>query len=636
MSGHAHPSVTVPHAIRQAFLALAFLLTLHPWNVRATPGVPASGQAVTVRRDIGAIMPAISNPPVALQVKPYDPANTVAKAGYSAAAMPSVTPEFQQFRTASAKVTYETLVQSGAVVKATRGEFQRMQEYVENAYHGVTVLKTISVSDESFDCIPLVQQPSLRGGQTIDSPPGPPLVAAAQSVSCDAGSIPFKRLNLSDLAAYPTLEQFLAKGKTAPPSMPSVLTPPANAMPSATQILPAPNDVHYYAHVSQNAWGKFNGAGADLSIWNPNVDPQLDAYRMSLMQIWLLGQSQEGLTESLEVGWQTQPLAWHTPLPGAFVYWTADGYNSTGCYDLECAGFVQTSSALVFSAPFARDQYSVPGGRQPTLNVEWQRKADTSNWWLIIDGEWIGYIPASMYNGELSKADGYRFLDAGGEIAAPDNLPSLPMGSGQFAAAGYQKAAFVTNMHTLDTTKVYQPVDLAQTVPDATPGCYTVALAGVAPDVLGFALPDGVSTVPDLAPGMTGTSFYLGGPGMADAACNIAYSTAPAPVASALVNGKALNGLAGASGSNTLYRITVPVGAHGLNIRTFGGSGKVALYVRQGMAPTADGHDNYSSTRPGSTQSIVVAQPLATTYYILLAGNAGAYSDVNLQASFLQ
>jgi hypothetical protein len=34
--------------------------------------------------------------------------------------------------------------------------------------------------------------------------------------------------------------------------------------------------------------------------------------------------------------------------PCLFVYWTADDYHSTGCYNLSCTAFVQTNKNWAF------------------------------------------------------------------------------------------------------------------------------------------------------------------------------------------------------------------------------------------------------------------------------------------------
>src|SRR5699024_1094763 len=80
-----------------------------------------------------------------------------------------------------------------------------------------------------------------------------------------------------------------------------------------------------------------------------------------------------------------------------------------------------------------------------------------------------------------------------------------------------------------------------------------------------------------------------------------------------------LTGQTGAAGDAFLYKLVVPEGASLLNLRTFGGSGDVSTYVSYEEAPTATVHD-FASTRPGNTETTVIRQPRAGTYYLLVVG----------------
>lgn len=101
-----------------------------------------------------------------------------------------------------------------------------------------------------------------------------------------------------------------------------------------------------------------------------------------------------------------------------------------------------------------------------------------------------------------------------------------------------------------------------------------------------------------------------------------------APPATPIVNKVPVTGLSG-SGGDTLYSIEVPAGISGaLTISTSGGSGNVSLYVSLDEEPAAGAAD-FSSTRPGNSETIRVNAPQAGVYYIKLSGT---YSNVTLQA----
>jgi hypothetical protein len=99
-----------------------------------------------------------------------------------------------------------------------------------------------------------------------------------------------------------------------------------------------------------------------------------------------------------------------------------------------------------------------------------------------------------------------------------------------------------------------------------------------------------------------------------------------------LSNGVPVTGLAGAAGSERHYRIEVPPNQDELEIRTFGGTGDVDLYVRRDAAPTTSSYDH----RPyqiGNDETVTVEKPAAGTWYIMLRG-FNSYSGVTLQAAY--
>jgi subtilase family serine protease len=100
----------------------------------------------------------------------------------------------------------------------------------------------------------------------------------------------------------------------------------------------------------------------------------------------------------------------------------------------------------------------------------------------------------------------------------------------------------------------------------------------------------------------------------------------------ALSNGVAKTGIAGATGSDQLFTLDVPAGATGLKFVTSGGTGDADLYVKFGSAPTTTTNDCKSE---GSTtaESCSIATAQAGKYYVLIHGYA-TFSGVSLTGSY--
>lgn len=353
-------------------------------------------------------------------------------------------------------------------------EFEAMRKHLLGLYGGVTVRHSYELDSQIFDCVPILQQPSLRalGRTQIASPPAfspgrgqgvlslPPgsRDQLGNLQSCQDGEIPMRRVTLDEMTRFRTLREFLQK------------EPSAAAAPS-----------HKYAYEYQDVTNY--GGYSVLSLWKPSVNTVVNEI-FSLAQHWYEGNSAAPL-QTAEVGWQVYPEKYNMQRSVLFVYWTADGYNSTGCYNLDCPGFVQTDKNLHLGASF--HQYSTVGGAMVEIDVGYYFY--NGNWWLAYGGTntWAGYIPATVYNGGQLSRFANRIL-FGGETVGVTKWPK--MGSGQFAAAGATEAAYQRSIMYRGSTGATYNASL--TAVDPSPKCYTTDSSG--------------------APSW-GTFFFFGGPG---------------------------------------------------------------------------------------------------------------------------
>jgi hypothetical protein len=332
-----------------------------------------------------------------------------------------------------------------------------------------------------YDCIPIEQQPALKGSresvpEAPDAPPAAPdasHAAGAQDdkkdhlaasplgadkkdkhgnvMHCPAGTIPMRRVTLEDLSRFETLKDFFRKGPRG------AGRPPRAAEPAT---VPA---THRWAHAYQNV---SNGGGHSfLNIQQPAIGAN---QVFSLSQHWYVGGSGANL-QTLECGWQVYPAFYGDAKPHLFTYWTADNYNATGCYNLTCSAFVQTSST--FAPGMIVGPISVIGGSQYSVELTYWHTG--GRWWLYYNGTTgsnaIGYYPDSQYKGG-ALAGSASEIDYGGETVGTTTFP--PMGSGHFAAEGWQKAAYQR------TIGYYKPaggamVNAGLTKSQAWPNCYT-------------------------------------------------------------------------------------------------------------------------------------------------------------------
>jgi serine protease len=95
-----------------------------------------------------------------------------------------------------------------------------------------------------------------------------------------------------------------------------------------------------------------------------------------------------------------------------------------------------------------------------------------------------------------------------------------------------------------------------------------------------------------------------------------------------LVNRVAIPGQTGAAGDELLYQIEVPAGMRSLNLRSYGGSGDVSLYVAYDNVPTSTVYDR-KSAKPGNSEAVVITHPAAGSYYLRVVGEQ-AFANVSV------
>lgn len=245
------------------------------------------------------------------------------------------------------------------------------------------------------------------------------------------------------------------------------------------------NHEHAIAYVEKE---DVYGASAVLSVWDPWVEASNE---FSLSQIWILGGSFDGDLNSIEAGWQVSPELYGDGRPRLFIYWTTDGYQGTGCYNLLCSGFVQTSDTVAIGA--AISPISKVDSSQYQIEIMIWKDPRQGNWWMAFEGSHIvGYWPAELFSHLSDYAA--NMVEWGGEVV--NSRPygrhtGTQMGSGHFAEGGFGAASFFHSLQVVDSNNNLQPMTNVQTLAE-NPHCYDIK---------------------SMQDPTWGAAFYFGGPG---------------------------------------------------------------------------------------------------------------------------
>lgn len=382
-------------------------------------------------------------------------------------------------------------------------DFEDMKTHIQRMYDGVTDVTSFIRDNEYVDCISVYEQPTVRelGIHTIARPPinstfgeksrvwvpgtnfryaGSALRLGLHDsfgnpISCPHQTIPMSRLTLEKLTRFKSLSHFFAK------------VPQDMGRPRLREDGPefAPDWDGPHLHAAARQYVDNFGGNSWLDLWNPQGD-------FSLSQQWYVGGSGENL-QTVEGGWIVLPEYFSADAV-LFIYYTRGNYNrGTGCYNLDCSGFVQINNNWHLGGIW--NHYSTTDGTQWGFDLQW--KLYSGNWWLFIDYEAVGYYPTSIYNGgQLSKQA--TVIQYGGEVTKRYTTDPWPqMGSGALAANGYEVAAFQNTIFYIPRDEnggVGVWADLTG-IDEGFPSCYTFNVVN---------WPYG---------GSWGTYLFFGGPG---------------------------------------------------------------------------------------------------------------------------
>ena len=123
------------------------------------------------------------------------------------------------------------LARPGSKIK-NAAAFEEMRQYVLSLYRDVHVKRTYLLGSQTFDCVPINEQPSVRALGPNKSVAEPPATNRSQPAGaktsdqstgtghCEDQTIPMRRITLEQLSQFATLSDFLKKSPNAAPRAP--------------------------------------------------------------------------------------------------------------------------------------------------------------------------------------------------------------------------------------------------------------------------------------------------------------------------------------------------------------------------------------------------------------------------------
>ncbi|XP_039158974.1 uncharacterized protein LOC104424142 [Eucalyptus grandis] len=178
------------------------------------------------------------------------------------------------------------------------------------------------------------------------------------------------------------------------------------------------NHILLYAPVSFPG-STCRAARANVNVWNPTI---LDN-EVSFAQTWVVAGQNEDLN-TIEFGWTVSKAPNFGKQTRSFIIWTSDNYQKTGCFNLDCPGFVQVDRRITLGTPlqpipsYNGDQSEVYTSvtqidRMMLIVFIWMpQDPATGHWWLRYKNVDVGYCPKEIFTTLSTGADGMKDKDA--------------------------------------------------------------------------------------------------------------------------------------------------------------------------------------------------------------------------------
>ncbi|KAF7057194.1 hypothetical protein CFC21_064512 [Triticum aestivum] len=237
------------------------------------------------------------------------------------------------------------------------------------------------------------------------------------------------------------------------------------------------NDYHHFIfHYWIAGWRttlSSHGARVKIGIWGSQGQCQSQESGASM---YLYNSDQDDSSINLiQDGFHVLPDLYKNNDVHFFIRWMKDYYKSTGCYNLECPGFVPASgAALVPGQAVAPPSTYDRDDRYITISLH--ADPNTGDWVLYRDDlhkpSFLGHFPKELCPKLYGIAPGVGWI---GFVYYQDRDQGGPaMGSGHFPEEGQRKAAYFKNIKLFDSkANVYDPSALARLV--SAPRCYKVS-----------------------------------------------------------------------------------------------------------------------------------------------------------------
>ncbi|XP_075641964.1 protein neprosin-like [Castanea sativa] len=193
---------------------------------------------------------------------------------------------------------------------------------------------------------------------------------------------------------------------------------------------------HYAIVRTKNTNIVYHGGSAIISIYNPKVEgTQYSSARIKVING----------PESIEVGWTVNPTLYNDTQTRLYTFTKT---SSSSCFDTLCNSLIPVRTDIPLGMPL--ESISTPE-QQFDLQLMLFWDSSNGNWFLKFgqDETVIGFWPKNVFT---ALGDGANYVEWGGEVFSPPDVPSPPMGSDRNLQQDIKYDAYCKKIKTINET----------------------------------------------------------------------------------------------------------------------------------------------------------------------------------------
>ncbi|VAH01390.1 unnamed protein product [Triticum turgidum subsp. durum] len=197
--------------------------------------------------------------------------------------------------------------------------------------------------------------------------------------------------------------------------------------------------------------------------------------QLSATIIWVhhTGDGSKSSLNTIQVGWHIHPERYGDTRTHLFAYWTRDGYETTGCFNRDCPGFITAKGATVSLGAIIDPVSDLNGGSLQNVTLKLLKEKTSGDWWVYYGFNSVptavGYYPSSLFTNLAKIANTVSF---GAYVSVDRAQPTPPLGSGASPNDGQGHAASFSDMQTIDVDGTGKPI--MEDLPSVAK-CYSIA-----------------------------------------------------------------------------------------------------------------------------------------------------------------